>query len=70
MSADAQEIGAAISQVAIALEHLGNGNACTNMGAIENLASEIKTAGERIADGLESVATAIRESNAEVSDGV
>lgn len=45
-------IADALDNVATALNRLGNGDAATNMGAIENLAKEIK-------DGLSEVSIAI-----------
>lgn len=59
---DPQALPKAINSVAYALRQLGNGNAATEMGAIENLANEIKDGSERIADALNAIATAIRSS--------
>lgn len=50
----------AIESVASALRDLGNGNAATNMGAIEALGVVIKEGSEAIASGLHAIAEAIR----------
>lgn len=53
----------AMENIGVALHALGNKDAITPFGAIENLALEIKNAGEGIAGGLNAVAEAIRETN-------
>jgi hypothetical protein len=47
-------IAEAVNNLARAIDRLGNGNAATPMGAIENLAKEIK-------DGFETLASSISE---------
>jgi len=49
----------ALNSIASALRYLGNGNAGTQMGAIENLAIEVKEGTTRIASALELIAEAI-----------
>ena len=49
----------ALNNIASALRYLGNGNAGTQMGAIENLAKEVKEGTTRIASALELIAEAI-----------
>ena len=51
----------AVQDIAIALRNLGNADASTRMGAIENLSKEIQEAGYRINSGLVEIANAIRE---------
>lgn len=58
------EINEAVQNVADALVKLGLNEANTNMGGLELLSKEIKEASERIAEGLESVASAICQINA------
>lgn len=58
-SSDALAVHGAILRLANAVDNLGNGNANTNMGAVENLAKEVKEGTERIADALHEVANAI-----------
>lgn len=53
---ETMELAAAIRSAA---HHLGNGNASTDMGAIENLAKEIKEGTKRIAEAIESLADAV-----------
>lgn len=48
----------AVSDVAVALRYLGNGNAATEMGAIEALGAVMK-------EGLEGIASAISEKEIE-----
>lgn len=50
-----------LQAIAHALRDLGLANAGTPMGALEVLSVEIKAGSERIAEGLEAVAEAIKE---------
>lgn len=50
----------ALGKIATQLKYLGNGNAGTDMGAIEAHGVAVKESGNSIGEGLESVATAIR----------
>jgi len=54
-------VGRAIQSVSDSLYALGNNKAATNMGAIENLALQIKEGTGRIAASLDGIASAIRE---------
>lgn len=56
------EVAEAIKDVAVALRVLGLNDAATSMGALELLSKEIKEGSERIAEGLNSIASAIMES--------
>ena len=56
------EIAEAIEGVVVALRRLGLNDAATSMGALELLSKEIKEGSERIAEGLNSIASAIMES--------
>ena len=49
----------AITEVAQALRDLGNGNAATSMGAIENLAVKVEAAGVSTNLGLLAVAESL-----------
>lgn len=51
----------AMERVAYQLQYLGNGNATTQMGAIENLSVQIKDGAEAIATSIHDLAQAIRE---------
>jgi hypothetical protein len=51
---DSERIADAIESLASAIRDLGNGNAATQMGAIENLAKELR-------DGLAAVASALED---------
>ena len=60
------DIAQALNSIAIQLSNLGNGNAATNMGAIEahgkftsEALSEIATANNQIAGALDNIAQAI-----------
>ena len=54
---DQDEIAEAIRELARAIDRLGNGNASTDMGAIEAMSMKI---GEAIENGLLAIADAIR----------
>jgi len=56
-----KDITQSIDNLAYALKALGLNGACTNMGAIEVLAMEIKEGSTRIADAITGLAEAIRE---------
>ena len=45
----------ALMSIAYQIKYLGNGNAATQMGAIENLAKEVRDAGQAIASALEAL---------------
>ena len=45
-------------------KHLGSGDAATQMGALENLAKEVKEGSERMAGGLHAIAEAIENRTA------
>lgn len=45
-------IASGLNSIAAAIQNLGNGNASTPMGAIENLAKELKEGLEHIADSV------------------
>lgn len=51
----------ALVSVHCALDRLGNNDAATQMGAIENHAKEIREGSERIASAIDNLADAIRE---------
>lgn len=44
-------------------KHLGTGDAVTQMGALGNLAKEVKEGSERVAGGLHAIAEAINRSD-------
>ena len=48
-------VAQALFQIASALQSLGVGNASTDMGALENLAAEVKTLGETLGVGLDAL---------------
>lgn len=56
-----ESLAAAIDGVARALSRLGNGDAATAMGAIENLALEVREGSTRIAEALNAIAEAIED---------
>jgi hypothetical protein len=47
-----ERISEALERLSASLDRLGIGNACTNMGAIELLALELKNGSERIASAI------------------
>lgn len=55
-------IADALNNVAKQVKNLGNADAASPMGALENLACETKNASERIASALETVALSIQDS--------
>jgi hypothetical protein len=63
MIADEQieQLAGALGSIATQLMNLGNGNASTQMGAIENLSKEVMEGTSRIAEGLHAIAEAISE---------
>ena len=54
-----EKIAGALELIAVHLKYLGNGNASTEMGAIEGVAVQSREGSERIADGLHAIAEAI-----------
>jgi len=60
MLASIDNVSEAISEVSTAIQHLGSGNAYTQMGAIGNLANEVKCGTQRVAAAIESLAAAVR----------
>ena len=52
-------LDAMVTAIRYSAEHLGTGNAATQMGAIELLAKEVKEGTERVASGLHAIAEAI-----------
>jgi hypothetical protein len=50
-----------LGRIATALKYLGVGDAATPFGAIEALCMEMKESSQRIADGLEALAEAVRD---------
>jgi hypothetical protein len=52
-----------LGRIATALKYLGLADAATPFGAIEALCVELKESSERIANGLEAIAEAIRDSD-------
>lgn len=50
-----------VSRVCNAVRSIGNGDAATGMGGLENLSLEIKNGSERIAEALGELAEAIRD---------
>ncbi len=65
---ESAEIARQLGNIAVHLKYLGNGDAATTVGAIENLALQLKEAIESHADGLHAVADAIKELAQAVSD--
>jgi hypothetical protein len=55
------EVADALDGIALQLKYLGNGNAGTQMGAIEGLAVQLKEGLLAIAEGLHAVAHAIED---------
>jgi hypothetical protein len=55
----AERIAEALERLATGLKYLGNGNAATEMGAIENLAKEVMEGSQRIAAAIEELAAAV-----------
>lgn len=60
---DNQTIVDAVLSIGRAIDRLGNADAATPMGAIEALGKAIHDGSERIAQSLDGLAEAIRESN-------
>lgn len=56
-----EDVGCSINQIASALRALGNGGAATDMGAIENLAKELRDGSSAIASAISELAESIRE---------
>lgn len=52
-----------LGRIATALKYLGLADAATPFGAIEALCMEMKESSQRIANGLEAIAEAIRDSD-------
>ena len=66
MESEALEaIADGIKGISYALKYLGNGNSASEMGAIENLAACIESAGRDIADAIRDLATAVNDMNRE-----
>ena len=61
MELDENDLVGAIESISRALVSLGNGNACTQMGAIEAHGKAITDAGSKIADAINGLADAIVE---------
>jgi hypothetical protein len=59
---NAVAISESILRLAASLNRLGTGNADTQMGAMELLAKEVKDGTERIADSIDGLSEAIRDS--------
>ncbi len=55
------DLNNALHAIAESLKNLGNGDASTQMGAIENLSKEVKEGTERVAYATERVADALYE---------
>jgi hypothetical protein len=55
------EVADALDGIALQLKYLGNGNAATQMGAIEGLSVHVKEGLMAIADGLHAIASAIND---------
>ncbi len=56
-----QDVAGALGDIASQLKYLGNGNAATQMGAIEGLAMQVKAGLDGIAEGLHAIAKAIED---------
>lgn len=61
---DEDDLTTAVFAIARALRDLGNGDACTPMGGLEALGVALVDACGRIADALNNVAEAIRDTKA------
>ncbi len=57
-----ESLAKSLSSIAVHLKYLGNGDAASPMGAIENLAVKLEEGSEQIAGGLHAIAEAIETS--------
>lgn len=63
-----EELASALQPLTNAIRDLGNGNASTPMGAIENLAKELRDGLNAVAISIESLAMAISENKESFGD--